>query len=221
MTTVRRFGLLGGTFDPIHHGHLDIAAAARDHFALDRIGFIPAHDPPHRTTEPRASAYHRFALVTMAIDGCDGYVALDLELRRPGPSYTVDTLRALHAEGWRPSQLFFIIGTDAFAEIAKWRSFPAVLDAAHFVVLTRPGTSLDAAIARTPELQPRIRRRPPSDAEASTAVILMEAQTRDISSTVVRTRLRAGQPVDDLLPAAVSRHIAKHNLYGTVDQLHG
>jgi len=221
MSDVRRFGLLGGTFDPIHFGHLDIAAAARDLLALDRIGFIPTHDPPHRPNDPHASAFHRFALVSLAIAGHADCVALDLELRREGPSYTIDTLRALHAEGWRPSQLFFIIGTDAFAEIATWRSFPSVLDAAHFVVLTRPGTSLDAAIARTPELRPRVRLEPPTDENGPTAVILMEARTRDISSTTVRARLSAGQRVDDLLPAPVAHHIEKHHLYGTVDQLHG
>lgn len=214
MSDVRRFGLLGGTFDPIHFGHLDIAAAAQEHLALHRVGFIPSHDPPHRPIDPRASAFHRFALVSLAIDGHAGYVALDLELRRQGPSYTVDTLRDLHAEGWRPSQLFFIIGTDAFADIAKWRAFPAVLDAAHFVVVTRPGTSLDAAIAGTPELGPRIRRDAPRDENAPTAVILMEARTRDISSTTVRARLKAGQAVDDLVPPPVARHIAKQTLYG-------
>src|ERR1044071_5581184 len=121
----RRLGLLGGTFDPIHYGHLDAAAAARQALALDEIRFLPAHDPPHRRTDPRATAFHRFALVALAIDGVDAYTASDAELLREGPSYTIDTLRSIEREGWRPSQIFFILGSDAFAEIASWYAFPA------------------------------------------------------------------------------------------------
>jgi nicotinate-nucleotide adenylyltransferase len=216
-----RIGLLGGTFDPIHYGHLDVAEAARTRLGLDQVALIPSHDPPHRTVEPRASAFHRFALVALAVEGRPEYSVLDLELCREGPSFTIDTLRHLHADGWRPSQLFFIIGSDAFAEIASWKAFPHVLDAAHFAVLTRPGTNLDAALARTPQLAPRLRLERPDDDSGPTAVIALEARTRDISSTEIRTRLMAARTVDDMVPPAVARHIAKHNLYGSVDHLHG
>jgi nicotinate-nucleotide adenylyltransferase len=177
MTTRLRLGLLGGTFDPIHVGHLDAADAAQHALQLDEVRFIPSHDPPHRPSDPSANAFHRFALVALALAGHAKYRASDLELRRDGPSYSADTLRAMRSEGWSASQLFFILGADAFAEIATWREFPAVLDAAHFVVISRPGTTLDAATARTPELRSRVRS---VDAAATngpeTFVFLVEAR---------------------------------------------
>jgi nicotinate-nucleotide adenylyltransferase len=222
MTTARRIGVLGGTFDPIHFGHLDAAEAACTALQLDDVRLLPAHDPPHRTTSPLASAFHRFALIALAIQDRPAYRVSDVELARSGHSYTADTLRALHAEGWRALQIFFILGADAFAEIATWREFPNVLDGAHFVVIARPGTSLQEAAARTPELGHRLHRL--GDAipqDGKTRIILVEARTRDISSTMIRARLHARQPIDDLVPDAVARHIMNHHLYGAVDDLHG
>jgi nicotinate-nucleotide adenylyltransferase len=222
MTVERRLGVLGGTFDPIHAGHLDAGAAAQAALGLDEVWLVPAHDPPHRPADPRASAFHRFALVSLAIDGRPGWRVSDLEVARPGPSYSVETLRALHAHGWRASQIFFILGADAFAEIATWHEFPGVLDAAHFAVIARPGTTLDAAAARTPALRPRLRQTGDARSLApETGVFLVEARTPDISSTAIRERIAAGLPLGDLVPAAVARHILAHQLYGAVDDLHG
>jgi nicotinate-nucleotide adenylyltransferase len=229
MSEPRRLGLLGGTFDPIHLGHLDAGDAAQAALELDEVRLIPAHDPPHRPVDPRASAFHRFALVSLAIADRPSWRVSDAEVSRQGPSYSVDTLRAVHAEGWQPSQIFFILGADAFAEIATWRQFPEVLDAAHFVVVARPGMTLDEAAARTPHLRNRVRgvRLQPDqagDAAVSgqeTAIFLVEAHTRDVSSTEIRTRLAAGLPIGDLVPASVARHIVAHQLYGAVDDLHG
>ena len=210
----RRLGVLGGTFDPIHFGHLDAGDAAQRALALDEIRLIPAHDPPHRPADPRASAFHRFALIALAIQDRSTWRVSDAELVRQGLSYTVDTLRALHDRGWRRSQIFFILGADAFAEIATWHSFPAVLDDAHFAVVARPGTTLDAAVARTPALAPRIRTTDAaSETSRETGIFLVEARTRDVSSSDVRSRLDAGRPIDDLVPAAVARYIAAHRLY--------
>jgi len=222
MTAARRLGVLGGTFDPIHFGHLDAAEAARASLELDEVLFIPAHDPPHKPADPRASAFHRFALIALAIQDWPGYRASDMELTREGASYTVDTLRALHGCRWRAPQLFFILGADAFADIAAWREFPAVLDLAHFAVIARPGATPDEALARTPDLRSRARL-PASRAwnhEEGTAIYLVEARTRDVSSTTIRERLAERKAIDDLVPAAVARHIASHHLYGAVDDLH-
>jgi nicotinate-nucleotide adenylyltransferase len=218
----KRLGVLGGTFDPIHFGHLDAADAARRALELTEVLFIPSHDPPHRSTDPHASDAHRFAMVALAINGCPAYGVSDLELRRGGNSYTADTLRSLHAAGWKASQIFFILGADAFAEIATWYEFPAVLDAAHFAVIARPGTTLEQAAARTPALGRRIHPSPTSiDQSLETGVVLIEAVTRDVSSTSIRAHLSAGQPIDHLVPPAVARHIAAHHLYRTDDELHG
>jgi nicotinate-nucleotide adenylyltransferase len=223
MRRARRLGILGGTFDPIHVGHLDAGDAARAALSLDEILLIPAHDPPHRPIDPSATVYHRFALVSLAVAERAAYRVSDVELVRHGPSYTADTLRSLHAEGWRSSQLFFILGTDAFAEIAAWYGFPSFLDLAHFVVIARPGTTIETAAARTPELRARMcaAAHGASLSEGPTRIFLVEAQTHDISSSAIRERLAAAQPIDDLVPAPVARHILKHHLYGAVDDLHG
>lgn len=216
-----RLGVLGGTFDPVHFGHLDAAAAARSAFGLDEVVFVPSNDPPHRPVDPHASAFHRLALVALAINGIDGYRVSDVELLREGRSYTSDTLRALRGAGWTPSQIFFILGADTFAEIATWHEFPAVLDGAHFAVIARPGATIETALARTPSL--RSRARPASthaDGGGRTSIFLVEAVTRDVSSTLIRRRLAARQAIDDLVPPAAARHIAAHHLY-TEDDLHG
>ena len=165
--------------------------------------------------------FHRFAMVTLATDGLSGSRACDLELRRTGASYTYETLSALHADGWAPSQLFFILGADAFAEIAQWREFDRVVEGTNLAVVGRTGTSLELALARTP-LRPRVRPldqgREPS---ATTGVYLIEAATRDVSSTQVRAELTAGRSIARLVPEAVERHIIRHGLYGAVDRLHG
>ena len=222
MTAATRIGVLGGTFDPIHFGHLDAAEAARTALRLDQVCVLPSHDPPHRTASPLASAFHRFALAALAVQDLPGYRVSDMELTRSGHSYTADSLRALHATGWTPSQIFFILGADAFAEIATWREFPAVLDGAHYVVVARPGTRLEDAAARTPALRDRLQGVGDAiPADGKTRVILIEARTRDISSTMIRARVMARQPIDDLVPAAVARHIVIHHLYGAVGDLHG
>jgi nicotinate-nucleotide adenylyltransferase len=203
-----RLGILGGTFDPIHLGHLDAADAARAALSLDEVLFVPSLDPPHRPSDPRATPFHRFALVALAIAGRTGWHASDIELRRTGPSYTVTTLRALHAEGWKASQLFFILGTDAFAEIATWHEYPAVLGCANFAVITRPG----AVLKGTPG---------PAPSGDTPGIVFVEARTRDVSSTGIRARLAAGQRVDDMVPAAVAGHIFAHQLYGATDDRHG
>ena len=216
-----RLGIFGGTFDPIHVGHLDAAAAAHEALGLDETLFLPSHVPPHRAADPHATMFHRFAMVTLATNGLRAGRACDLELRRTGASYTYETLATLHADGWRPSQLFFILGADAFAEIAQWREFDRVVEGTNLAVVGRTGTSLEAALARTP-LAPRVR---PLDQgrerSAPTGVYLIAASTRDVSSTQIRAELAAGRSIAGLVPAAVERHIIRHALYGAVDRLHG
>jgi len=218
----RRLGILGGTFDPVHFGHLDAAATAHATLALHEVLFVPAHDTPHRPADPRATDFHRLAMVALAINDVQANRVSDLELLRGGVSYASDTLRALHAEGWAPAQLFFILGADAFAEIATWHEFPFVLDATNFAVIARPGTTIEAALWRTPELLARTQQAS-ADANTSdhTGIFLVEAATRDVSSTLIRRRIAGGRPIGDLVPAAVARHIAAHNLYKAEDVLHG
>ena len=128
----RRIGILGGTFDPFHCGHLDVATSAQEALELTRMFVITSNIPPHRP-QPFASAYHRFAMVSFAVASRPDWRAADLELRSETPSFTSGTLAKFHERGYAASELFFVIGADAFADIGAWRDYPAILDAAHFV----------------------------------------------------------------------------------------
>lgn len=203
-----KLGVLGGTFDPIHNGHVAAAEAAQQTLGLDAITLVPSHIPPHRHDPVGATGEQRYEMTQLAATGHPGWSASRLELNREGPSFTYDTLVTL---GEAPSeskgtQIFFITGADAFAEIATWSRYPAVLDLANFVVVSRPGITLDSLRARVPSA---FRDRP----TASTRVILVEAHTPDISSTDIRRRVRAGHTLSGFVPDSVARYIAEHRLY--------
>jgi nicotinate-nucleotide adenylyltransferase len=220
MTHALRLGILGGTLDPVHFGHLDAAEAARRALALDQVWLVPSYDPPHRESDPLASPFHRFAMVTLVAAEHPAYRASDLELCRAGASYTVDTLRDLHARGWAASQLFFIIGVDAFGEVASWRAYPAVLEAANYVVVARAGSPASQVVAHTPELESRMASAAAgSPAGPGTRIFPLEARTRDVSSSLIRERLRHSQNIGDLVPPSVERHIMTYGLYGSGKQI--
>jgi nicotinate-nucleotide adenylyltransferase len=220
MSQPKRLGILGGTLDPVHFGHLDAAEAARRALALDEVWLVPSHDPPHRSLDPLASASHRLAMVSLVAAEHPGYRASDIELRRAGPSYTIDTLKELHGLGWQPVQLFFIIGVDAFAEVASWHAYPAVLSAANFVVIARAGMAAAQVASRAPELAARVAVAEglPGDS-TETRIFPVETQTRDVSSSQIRQRLRHNESIADLVPTAVERHIMAYGLYGSGRQL--
>ncbi len=210
----RRIGILGGTLDPIHCGHMAAAVAARDAFDLSEVLVLPSGIPPHRPVRPLASPFHRFAMAALAVSGVPGLLASDDELRLDGPSYTAETLDRQHARGLTPSQIFFITGADAFADIATWKRYPEVLELAHFVVVSRPGHRIDALPSRLPALASRMRAvdRAPTIGDTP-RIFLLEAPTPEVSSTIVRDRLRRGQPVGGLVPPLVETHILQHSLY--------
>jgi nicotinate-nucleotide adenylyltransferase len=209
-----RIGILGGTLDPIHLGHMETARAARDALALSRIVLLPSRVPPHRSHGPSASAYHRFAMAALAVNDLEGFTVSDEELCAGGPSYTARTLERLGARGLVPSQIFFITGADAFAEIDTWYLYPAVLDLAHFVAVSRPGLPASALRERLPALRPRMRQGSPGHVTPpETSIFLVDAPTPDVSSTDIRRRLRAGDGIRGLVPPAVDAHIRRHRLY--------
>jgi nicotinate-nucleotide adenylyltransferase len=215
-----RLGLLGGTLDPVHFGHLDAADAARQALGLDEVWLVPSYDPPHRPADPLASPFHRFAMAALAAAERDGFRASDIELRRTGPSYTIDTLRELHSRGWAASQLFFIIGADAFADVTAWRAYPDVLEAANFAVIARAGAAAAQMAARVPELSARMATAGFGAAPApGTRIVAVDARTRDVSSSLIRQRLRHHEPISDLVPSSVERHIMAYGLYESGKQL--
>jgi nicotinate-nucleotide adenylyltransferase len=215
--SVARVGVLGGTFDPFHEGHLAAGRAAVAALDLDQVLVVPSAQPPHRPDSPLASGYHRLQMARLGVADTPGWAALDLELRRGGRSFTFDTLTDLRAL-YPTSQFFFITGADAFAEVASWRHYPEVLELAHFVVITRTGTSLEHVRARLPELAARFvgcettalaacRRSPfPS-------IFLVQAATPSVSSTEIRRRAAAGESIDGLVPGPVAEYIRAHRLY--------
>lgn len=219
MSAARRVGLLGGTFDPIHVGHLAAADAARRALGLDEVLLLTSHVPPHRS-HPQASVHHRFAMVALAVQTDEALRASDLELTHPGPSFTASTLDRLHLAGFLPSQLFFIAGIDAFADIAAWREYPRFLDSAHFVVVDRGNRSAEAVRAQLPALASRLIDVESHGVEAAgpvteTRIFLVKACTPDVSSTQIRRRCRQGLSIAGLVPPPVERHITRHGLYVT------
>jgi nicotinate-nucleotide adenylyltransferase len=152
-------------------------------------------------------------MIRRAIEPAAGWEASDLELGRSGPSYSFDTLTALHRAGLTPLQLFFITGADAFAEIATWHRYPELLDAAHFAVVARPGLSLDLLRERVPSLTARMIAPAQLTRVDAPRIILIESNTPDVSSTDIRHRAASGESLDGLVPPAVAAYIEQNQLY--------
>src|SRR5262249_35434785 len=161
---------------------------------------------PHREP-PIASGYHRFAMVALAIAGRKGWRALDLELLNLDPSYTSTSLRRLHADGFSPGDLFFIVGADAFTEIETWNDYPALLDSANFAVVSRPGIAAAGLTARLPALAARMREPGTRHRSSeSTMIFLIDAVTPDISSTAIRLARTQGRSIAGMVPPLVQQH---------------
>jgi nicotinate-nucleotide adenylyltransferase len=207
----RRIGILGGTFDPIHCGHFDVADAAERTLELTRIFVVTSNVPPHRP-QPQTSAFHRFAMVSIAVLDRPGWRAADLELRSDAPSYTAFTLAKFHDRGFLPTELFFILGADAFAEIGSWRDYPHILESANFAVVSRPGFRATDMRSRLPALARRMAA-PETRARALPLIFLIDEPTTDVSSTAIRQRIAAGEPIGGLVPPRVQQHIEQHGLY--------
>jgi nicotinate-nucleotide adenylyltransferase len=178
-----------------------------------RVMVVPASLPPHRP-QPHASSFHRFAMVALAVGGRAGWRASDLELRDESQSYTSATLQKFHDRGYKASELYFIVGSDAFADIASWMDYPAILDAAHFVVISRPGHPVDDIPHRLPNLAHRMVR-PPLDAisHVDPMIVLIDTPTADVSSSAIRDRRARGESIATLVPDPVRQHIEQHGLY--------
>lgn len=187
-----KLGVFGGTFDPPHIGHLIAAQDAKSALGLDRVIFVPAAVPPHKRDDTVSAAGTRLAMVRAAIAGADGFEVDDLELRRGGPSWTVDTLRELAAR-LPGSELFLLIGSDQYAEFDSWREPDEIGQLAKIAVLTRENGLRQAAGVHT-----------------------VRVTRIDVSSTDIRRRMAEGQPIRFLVPAAVEALIRLHGLYGAI-----
>lgn len=187
-------GILGGTFDPLHLGHLRAAENAREAFGLQRVLFVPAARPPHRPT-PRTSALDRFAMTCLATAGHPAFVPSDVELAREGPSYTVDTLAEL-ATAHPDDELLLIVGADTLADVGNWRAAERIFDLCALGVVDRPGAAPPETVA-------------PPGARVRRAA----GPGLDVSATLVRERASRGLSLRYLVPDGVADYVAKRRLY--------
>jgi nicotinate-nucleotide adenylyltransferase len=197
---MRRIGLFGGTFDPPHVGHLVLAECARDRLALDEVRFIPAGQPPHKRSAPVTRAVHRVAMARLAVRGNPSFVVSTVETRRGGPSFTIETLRRLVAEG-PAARLYLLMGADSLDEFSTWREPDAIRRVATLAVAVRPGSP------------PRNRRRRGLPALVRGRITWLDNAEIAVSSSQVRARVRAGRSIRYLVPAPVAAYIDRHRLY--------
>ncbi|WP_081474856.1 nicotinate-nucleotide adenylyltransferase [Isoptericola variabilis] len=194
-----RLGVMGGTFDPIHHGHLVAASEAAALLDLDEVVFVPTGKPSFKQHAKVSPAEHRYLMTVIATASNPRFTVSRVDIDRPGLTYTVDTLRDLRAE--RPdADLFFITGADAIEQILTWKDAAQLWDMAHFVAVTRPGHHLTV------------------DGLPPDGVTTLEVPALAISSSDCRRRAEAGQPVWYLVPDGVVQYIAKHGLYRGLDE---
>ncbi len=198
---IQRLGILGGTFDPVHHGHLVAAQEAYHQLGLDRVLFLPAGRPPHKPHRPIAPVDHRLRMLELAIAGKPHFSISRVDVDRPGPHYTVDALGVLRAE-WGPQPTFYFIeGSDSLADIPAWYQPERLIELCELAIVERPGirTHLPQLEERLPGLTARIH--------------WVQMPFLEISSSDLRARVRAGQPISYLLPPTVEAYILEQGLY--------
>ncbi|MFF3869254.1 nicotinate-nucleotide adenylyltransferase [Micromonospora sp. NPDC001898] len=191
----RRVGIMGGTFDPIHHGHLVAASEVADRFGLDEVVFVPTGQPWQKADQSVTPAEDRYLMTVIATASNPRFQVSRVDIDRGGPTYTVDTLRDLHAQYGPKVQLYFITGADALDRILSWKDLGEIFELAHFIGVTRPGFELSA-------------KHLPAD-----TVSLVQVPAMAISSTNCRDRVARGEPVWYLVPDGVVQYIAKRRLY--------
>lgn len=212
----RKIGILGGTFDPVHKGHVAVARSVLDQYQLDQILFIPAFSPPHKERELTPFS-HRVAMLELCLEKNDRMSVSTLEAERNAPSYTVETLLELHHR-MEPSIYYLIIGADMFVEIELWYKYSELFQLAHIIVAARPGISLDRIIAQAARLPGAFTFDPDKlkwSRDDGATILYYGDIAEPISSSEIRKRLAQGAPVTEYLIQPVHEHIRQHSLYGT------
>jgi len=210
---VARKAIFGGSFNPIHLGHLLMADEMLERLALDRVVFVPAAAPPHKPAAGLAPAEHRYEMVRLAVAGHAGFEMSDLELRRPGPSFTVDTVEALAGRG---DELFLLIGSETFLDLLSWRQPRRIVELARLVVVPRTGSAFDPESAAAQKVLREIgaeRFVGADDPLTPTTVVVVHAASLPISASDLRGRAAQGRSLAFRVPEAVSAYIGRHRLY--------
>jgi nicotinate-nucleotide adenylyltransferase len=211
-----RLGILGGTFDPIHLGHLRAAEEIGQGLNLKKVYLIPSASPPHRIRGPIASFHHRFKMAQMAVGDSGLLEALDMENRRPGLSYSIETLREFRTLFSPKAEIFFILGTDAFLEIKTWKNYQNLFDYAHFVIIQRAGFQPEGLEAIMQGLDVNARKSDQPNiytVGSGNQIMLMKPTLMDISSTRIRKMVAEGRSIRFLVPESVRVYIMKNTLY--------
>lgn len=216
-----RIALFGGTFDPVHNGHLAVARAAARRFRLDRILLVPSAGPPHKRSRPLTPFAHRFAMLALATAGEPRFEPSLLEADESTTHYSIITVPRLKRTLRRGDRLFFLIGVDAFLDIATWRSPEKLLRECDFIVASRPGFRLEDVLAALPPAIRRSAMRNTRGGRAAgkkislgqTSIYLLHGVRSSVSATEVRAAARRGRPLGRLVPSAVADYIRKVGLY--------
>jgi nicotinate-nucleotide adenylyltransferase len=198
---LRSLGILGGTFNPPHLGHLAIARRARSQLALEAVALVPARLPPHKAIEQDPGAEHRLAMCRLLVAGCEGLSVCALETERDGPSYTVDTLTSIHARHPH-AELTLIVGADIASTLRTWREPERLLELGGLAVAARSGSGRRSVLESLAAV------------DGAGGVQFLDSPVIDVSSSRARERAAAGEPLDDLVGDAVAGYIAEHGLYG-------
>lgn len=199
----QRIGVMGGTFDPIHYGHLVTAAAAADEFELDLVLFVPAGQPPHKRPVAVSDSVHRYLMTVLATVANEQFAVSRIDIDRPGPSYTIDTLTELHRRYNTGTELFFITGADAMLQILQWKDGERLFELCHFIAATRPGyvlSKLKSVLGSVGERH-------------ADKIHRLQVPALAISSSDIRRRIREGRSARYLLPDSVWHYILKNGLY--------
>jgi len=214
-------GIFGGTFDPIHFGHLRAAEEVREGLALAEVRFVPAATPPHRRSAPPvAPAGDRHRMVQLGVENNPGFRSWDIEVSRAGPSYSIDTVRAARAELGPAARLVLILGVDAFRDFETWKDHATILTLCDIAVMTRPPDTNVASENFPLAAREGFRYDPHSDAfvhESGHVLSVQRITSLEISATAIRARVVARQSIRYLVPRAVERYIAEHRLYRQED----
>jgi len=200
----KRIGIMGGTFDPIHYGHLVTAETARSEFALEKVIFVPSGNPPHKSEAMVTRKEQRYLMTVLATAANPYFEVSRVEIERPGQSYAIDTVREFKSKMDEDSEIYFITGADAIFEIVTWKDVDGLFDRCTFIAATRPGFNLDA-------LREKLLKRLPI--EYLKKIIPLEVPAMAISSTDIRQRIRNNRTVKYLLPEEVENFIYKNKLY--------
>ena len=217
-TGKKKIGLFGGTFDPIHCGHVKAAESVQQIFAFDRILFIPSYIPPHKESVDVASAEHRLKMVELALSSFDRFSPSSIEIDARGTSYSIVTLNRIK-EMFPQTDIYFLLGIDAFLEIETWKDYEDVLEQCSFIVMSRPGYCLDDAKRtltekynqRMVEIKKTVRKT--NEGLFSHKIYLCPIPTMDISSSEVRERVGKNQPIEGMVPKNVENYIKERGLY--------